>query len=185
MVWSEVREDRSLLLGLKRGDKESLRLIYNLYKDTLLTIAVSLVHDVYAGEDILHDIFVSLAENSGNLHVRGSLRNYLIASVVNRVRDKFRKNRLQQVDLKECDRISPNLNDPASSIVLDEESQLLRGALRQLPMEQREILVLHLNSGLKFREIARIQGVPVGTIQARYRYGLDKMRALLDGEKDK
>ena len=185
MVWSEVREDRSLLLGLKRGDKESLRQIYNLYKDTLLTVAVSLVHDVYAGEDILHDVFVYLAENIGNLHVRGSLRNYLIASVVNRVRDKFRKNRLQQVELKECDRISPNPNDPASSVILNEESQLIKDALHQLPLEQRETVILHLNSGLKFKEIARIQDVPVGTIQARYRYGLDKMRAILDGEKDK
>jgi DNA-directed RNA polymerase specialized sigma24 family protein len=47
---------------------------------------------------------------------------------------------------------------------------------------EREVIVLHLQGGLKFGEIAQSQNVSVNTVQSRYRYGLNKMRSILDGE---
>jgi RNA polymerase sigma-70 factor (ECF subfamily) len=54
--------------------------------------------------------------------------------------------------------------------------------MQQLPCEQREVIILHLQSGMRFRAIADSQGVSINTIQSRYRYGLDKLRSLLDFE---
>jgi RNA polymerase sigma-70 factor, ECF subfamily len=54
--------------------------------------------------------------------------------------------------------------------------------MADLPCEQQEILILRLHENLKFREIARLQGVSVKTVQSRYRYGLEKLRALLNAE---
>jgi RNA polymerase sigma-70 factor (ECF subfamily) len=58
-------------------------------------------------------------------------------------------------------------------------------AITQLPYEQREVIILHLKAGMKFREIAKLQSVSVNTIQGRYRYGLNKLRSILDGEVQK
>jgi len=58
----------------------------------------------------------------------------------------------------------------------------LGGALAQLPYEQREAVVLRLCSGMRFHAIARTQGVSINTVQGRYRYGLDKLKTLLDGK---
>jgi len=55
----------------------------------------------------------------------------------------------------------------------------LTDALAQLPLEQRETIVLHLNGGMKFKDIAKMQRIPLSTVQGRYRYGLDKMRTIL------
>ena len=55
-------------------------------------------------------------------------------------------------------------------------------ALAQLPQEQRQVVVLHLLSSLRFREIAQQTGESVNTIQSRYRYGLAKLQSLLNGE---
>ena len=63
-----------------------------------------------------------------------------------------------------------------------EEAASLYGALAELPYEQREVIVLHLHGELRFREIARYQGVSTNTVQSRYRYGLDKLRTLLKQE---
>ena len=63
-----------------------------------------------------------------------------------------------------------------------EELTRLRQALRQIPYEQREAVLLHIRGGMKFREMARVQGVSVSTIHARYRYGLDKLRSLMNSE---
>jgi RNA polymerase sigma-70 factor (ECF subfamily) len=59
---------------------------------------------------------------------------------------------------------------------------MLSIALNQLPFEQREVIVLHLKGGIKFREIALMQEVSIDTIKSRYRYGLKKLRSMLDDE---
>ena len=71
---------------------------------------------------------------------------------------------------------------PENAIISTEESNKLNHALAQVPEQQREVIILHLKGQMKFREIARIQGVSINTIQGRYRYGLEKLRSLLDSE---
>jgi RNA polymerase sigma-70 factor (ECF subfamily) len=58
----------------------------------------------------------------------------------------------------------------------------LDAAMAQVPDEQREIIVLHLQSKLPFREIAGLQGISINTAMSRYRYGLERIRSILDGE---
>ncbi|NQT03572.1 MAG: sigma-70 family RNA polymerase sigma factor [Planctomycetes bacterium] len=178
-------EDKRLIWELKQGNKDALRQIYMEYKDTLLTIAASLLHDTYAAEDVLHDVFVSFAAGAGKLELRVSLRSYLISSVVNRVRDRFRKKKHHMVELDKAGQISSDSNSPEQSAVFAEHLQLLADALFQIPLEQRETIILHLNGGMKFKEIAEVQDIPINTVQGRYRYGLDKLRTILRGESKK
>ncbi|MCH7557476.1 MAG: sigma-70 family RNA polymerase sigma factor [Planctomycetes bacterium] len=178
-------EDKRLIWELKHGDKEALRQIYMEYKDTLLTIATSLLHDTCAAEDVLHDVFVSFAVSVGRLELRVSLRNYLISSVVNRVRDRFRKKKHHVVELDKVAPVSSDSDSPEQSAIFAEELQLLADALFQLPLEQRETIILHLNGGMKFKEIAEVQRIKLSTVQGRYRYGLDKLRTILRGESKK
>ncbi|MCP4607362.1 MAG: sigma-70 family RNA polymerase sigma factor [Planctomycetes bacterium] len=175
-------EDKRLIWELKQGNKDALRQIYLEYKDTLLTIAASLLHDTNAAEDVLHDVFVSFAGSAGKLELRVSLRSYLITSVVNRVRDRFRKKKHHTVELDKAGQIKSDLNRPEQSAVLTEQLQLMADALSQIPLEQRETIILHLNGGMKFKEIAEMQHIPMNTVQGRYRYGLDKLRTILRGE---
>ncbi|MHC4241870.1 MAG: RNA polymerase sigma factor [Planctomycetota bacterium] len=178
-------EDKRLIWELKQGSEDALRQIYMEYKDTLLTIAASLLHDTYAAEDVLHDVFVSFAAGAGKLELRVSLRSYLITSVVNRVRDRFRKKKHHMVELDKAGQISSDSNSPEQSAVFAENLQLMADALSQIPLEQRETIIMHLNGGMKFKEIAEVQHLPMNTVQGRYRYGLDKLRTILRGESKK
>lgn len=172
-------DDERLIAQLKRGDKEALRQIYMEYKDNLLTIATSLLHDTSAAEDVLHDVFVTFAGSVRRIRLRGSLRNYLIASVMNRIRDQFRKKRHFTVELSEAGQVAADSIGPDQLAEFSEESRQLTDALARLPYEQRETIILHLNGRMKFKEIAETQGIPISTVQGRYRYGLDKLRTLL------
>jgi RNA polymerase sigma-70 factor (ECF subfamily) len=58
----------------------------------------------------------------------------------------------------------------------------LDAAMVELPDEQREIIVLHVQGKLPFREIARLREISINTAMSRYRYGLDKLRSILNGE---
>ena len=81
--------------------------------------------------------------------------------------------------------IGSDLDGPVQSAIFDEQLQLLADALFQLPLEQRETIILHLNGGMKFNEIAQMQHIPINTVQGRYRYGLNKLRTILSGESKK
>ncbi len=58
----------------------------------------------------------------------------------------------------------------------------LAAALQQLPYEQREVLLLRAHSRMRFAAIAKTQGVSINTVQGRYRYAVDRLRAMLDSE---
>ena len=58
----------------------------------------------------------------------------------------------------------------------------MNNALSRLPYEQREAISLHLQGGMKFKAIAELLDVSVNTAQSRYRYGLDKLRSILNNE---
>ena len=175
-------EDELLKLRFRRGSRAALCRIYEKYLNYLLTLAMGLLNDMGTAEDVVHDVFVCFARLGANFKVRGSLRSYLATAVVNRVRDRLRRNQHSVVPLDERDLPDTRLKDPCESIVFSEESQRLTQALTEVSAEQREVVILRLKGGMRFRQIAGLQGVSVNTVQGRYRYGLAKLRSILNGE---
>jgi len=64
----------------------------------------------------------------------------------------------------------------------NEQQQRLSIVLGRLPYEQQEVILLHLQAGLTFREIAKVQNISPKTAESRYRYGIRKLRFLLNGQ---
>lgn len=177
-----MQDDKHLISELHRGRRQALQQIYMKYKDTLLTIAASMLHDADAAEDVLHDVFVSFAGSVRRIELKSNLRNYLIASVMNRIRGQFRRKKHPTIGLEQAGQIGSNMPNPVQSAVSSENFDHLANALSHLPFEQRETIILHLHGGMKFRDIAKMQRTPISTIQGRYRYGLEKLRVILDRE---
>ena len=177
-----MSEDRRLLKCLRRGDKDALRRIYEKYMNILLTVAVSLLSDVDAAEDCLHDVFVGFAGAVGDSPIRSNLKSYLISCVANRARDRLRKKaRKHNRKLEESD-FTTAPGDPSSRLIDCEEACRVYEALAKLPYQQREVFVLHVQGEMKFKEIAGLLGVSINTTQSRYRYGIKKLRTLLENE---
>jgi len=177
-----IPEDERLIYELSRGNREALRKIYMKYKDSLLTIAAAMLNDSAAAEDILHDVFITLARCAKRLELRVNLKNYLIASIANKVRDKYRKKTHTLLELEKAGHISSQSHDPEKSAIFDEQFRLIADALYKLPFEQRESIILHITGSMKFREIAKMLKISTSTVQGRYRYGIDKLRKELIGD---
>jgi len=176
-------EDRLLSWRFKHGSTDAFRRIYEKYESDLLTLAANLLAETNAAEDVVQDVFISFVQSVEKFHLRGSLKGYLATCVANRARDCIRKRKRQQtVAANEAQQLISNADGPVQLVITSEELQQLSRALTFLPYEQREVIVLHLHGDLKFRQIAKLQNVPVKTAQSRYRYGLDKLRSILNGE---
>ncbi len=63
-----------------------------------------------------------------------------------------------------------------------EQAQRINWAVRQLPPEQQDVIVLHCQGGLTFKAIAKNSELSIHTVRSRYRYGLERLRSLLDDE---
>lgn len=174
-------EDELLKLRFKLGSEDALRRIYEKYLDYMLSVAMAFLNDTHASEDIVHDVFVSLAQSASTFGLRGSLRNYLATCVANRARDRLRARK------RHWDRLAPYAgpepqSDPSEDkLICAEQAQQVYDALAQLPYEQREVIVLRVKAGMKFKQIAEIQNASFVAVQARYRRGIDTLRSILDG----
>jgi RNA polymerase sigma-70 factor (ECF subfamily) len=178
-----VVEDKLLIWRLRRGSRDALSLIYEKYRDDLLRIAAGLLNETSAAEDIVQDVFVTFVRSAMRFQLTGSLRGYLATCVANKARNLNRAKSIQRtINLDEIEPRASNLKRPERWIINNEEFRQLNAAMGQLPYEQKEAVILHIQGRLKFREIARIQDTPVKTVLSRYRYGLNKLRSVLDGE---
>ena len=183
---TRMLEDKLLIWKFKSGDEAALARIYEKYKDDLLRIAAGLLNRRSAAEDIVHDVFVSLAQSTEKLKLGGNLKGYLATCVVNRVRNSNRiRNRRLAVSLDETEPMTSDSDKPERWIVHNEKLDRLNAAMAQLPYAQREVVILHVQGGMKFRAIAESQNASINTVQSRYRYGLDKLRSLLNSEVEK
>jgi RNA polymerase sigma-70 factor (ECF subfamily) len=173
-------EDKLLVLRCKRGSSDALRRIYEKYKRDLLILAVALSNDASAAEDVVHDVFVCFVQAVEKFRLTGSLKGYLSTCVANCARNANKAKHAQVIGLDGIEPISSGCNEPHRSVICNEELRQLSFAMAQLPYEQREVIILHLQGGLRFRTIANSQGVSVNTVKSRYRYGLDKLRVFFD-----
>jgi len=178
-----VLEDKLLILKLRRGNKDALRVIYEKYRDDLLRLAAGLLNERSKAEDVVHDVFAGFVSASTNFTLTGSLRGYLTTCVANKARNINRTiSRQRTVSLNELEHTVSNIPRPDEWIIHDEQFQQLCNAMTQLPYEQREVVLLHIQGAMKFKEIAKLQETSVKTVLSRYRYGLEKLRSILDGK---
>ena len=173
-------DDTSLLSAAAGGDRRAFERIYSAYKDDLLTLASLMLGDRQAGEDVLHDVFVSFARRIGQLTLNGSLKGYLLTSCANRARDVLRRRQAGQGPAGVLE--IGGWGSPAKAVEVAEETARAVAALTKLPSEQREVVALRIHGQFTFREIARLVGVPTNTAKSRYRYALAALRKELDND---
>jgi RNA polymerase sigma-70 factor, ECF subfamily len=148
-----------------RPDRDEIRRLYEEHGRGLIAYACSFLHGFTAAEDVLHQIFVRLLR--GDIRLESPCAPYLYKAVrnasLNYLRDRSRDTELDDVWLE-----SPS--------GMTEDAVLLQSALRELPEEQREVIVLHVWGQMSFEEVAATIGIPAKTAASRYRYGIEKLR---------
>ncbi|OHB65884.1 MAG: hypothetical protein A2Y76_04755 [Planctomycetes bacterium RBG_13_60_9] len=200
-------EDKLLVFKCQRGSREALTRIYEKYKADLLLLAMGLLNDKTAAEDVVHDVFLSFVHHLDGFRLTGSLKSYLLTCTANHARNW---NKAERVRLRvgnpdagpaianvsrpsrprSVEGILPSnrgrdvhdtVEGPLESLVCNEQLETLSGALAELPFEQREVLLLHMQGSMTFQAIAKARQISPNTAKSRYRYGIDKLRSILNG----
>jgi RNA polymerase sigma factor (sigma-70 family) len=175
-------EDKLLVLKCKRGSTEALGRIYEKYKTDMLVLAMALLNDKSAAEDVMHDVFLSFVMNIEKFGLTGSLKGYLLTCAANRARNFNKAKHRQGVELVPAEPVSSGSDEPPRAIICNEQLRQLSDAMAELPYDQREVIMLHFQAGMTFGTIGKSLGVSANTAKSRYRYGLDKLRSIFNIE---
>lgn len=175
-------EDKLLVLRCKRGSKDALGRIYEKYKNDLLILAISLLNNTSAAEDVVHDVFITFVQSLERFQLTGSLKGYLLTCAANRARNVNKAKEYRSIESDPAELVTPGANGPSRSIIYNEQLQQLSDAMVYLSYEQREVIMLHFQARMTFKNIAASLGIPLNTAKSRYRYGIDKLRSTLDDE---
>jgi len=179
-------EDKRLIYKLNRGSRDALCRIYEKYRDDLVRIAVGLLNNVGSAEDVVQDVFLMLVHSADKYEIRTSLKGYLTTCVANKARNFNRgKSSQNSVSLDDVEPATSNFKAPDQCMIRDEDFQQVYKAMAQLPYEQKEAVILHIQGKMKFREIAKLQATSTKTTLSRYNYGLNKLRSMLNSEVEK
>jgi RNA polymerase sigma-70 factor (ECF subfamily) len=147
---------------------EDVQELYREHGPALLAYAAALLGERAAAEDVLHQVFLKLL--GGQFEFPSEARPYLFRAVRNTALNS-RRSRARDVPLDEQWLIKP-VDAVDAGLALEQ-------ALRELPVEQREVVVMHVWGAMTLEDIAKVLELSSNTVASRYRYGLRKLREIM------
>ena len=185
LVNYEQLDDGQLLSSIARSNREALEALYSRYSGPVYSLAMHLLRDSGAAEEVTQDTFFNVWRRGGSYKSqRGSVTAWLFSIAHHRTIDELRKRRRERgrvqhgVDL--ANRPSESrADDPAEYARAQYEGSQLKDALTTLRPEQREVVVLAYFGGFTHSEIASQLQQPLGTVKTRMRLAMKKLREVL------
>ncbi|MGH9710654.1 MAG: sigma-70 family RNA polymerase sigma factor [Candidatus Acidiferrales bacterium] len=166
----EPWNDAEVIAQLCQGDKGALVRLYDEYSGLVYGVALRVLRNVEAAEDVVQEVFLQLWRNPAKFdEKRGRLAPWLAVITRHKAVDSLRKLRFElgsnQDPLPEPVAAEPPVHCSADA---DKAKRLMA----QLPVEQKRVLELAFLDGLTHVEIAARIGEPLGTVKSRIRLGL-------------
>jgi RNA polymerase sigma-70 factor (ECF subfamily) len=173
--------DNELASRLARGEDEALGLLYDRYGALANGVALRLLHDAHAAEDVVQEAFLQIWRRAGSFDARrGTLRSWLLSIVHNRAIDLHRRRAARPNVSSHYEELElPDASDTWTEVRLRLRRETLARALACLSAEQRTVIELAFFGGYTHTEIADRLGLPLGTVKGRARLGLQRLRGLL------
>jgi RNA polymerase sigma-70 factor (ECF subfamily) len=165
-----ARKRKAYVQAVKRHYKQVYAFLYHM------------AGNAATAEDLTQETFLSAWSALDRFEERCSTAVWLHRIALNAYRAHSRGLRNEAELTEETAAVTP---DPVRQIEANDLSRLAQEAVAQLPEIYREAIVLRYYQGLKYREVAELLGVPIGTVQFRCHEALDKLRAGLKKEIEK
>jgi RNA polymerase sigma factor (sigma-70 family) len=179
--------ERAVRERLVAGEERALCECYDQYSSFVYGLALRVIGDLRAAEDITQDVFLHLWERPAAFDPdRGALRTWLGTLAHRRAVDHVRREEARRRRaVRDAAQVvcTPDVDEMAFALVAAER---VREALSTLPAEQRQAIELAYFGGKTYREVGVVLGIPEGTAKSRLRLGLrriaDALASGLPGE---
>jgi len=174
-------EDLDLINRTAAGDREAFNELVLKYQKPLYYLLYRMVSNHEDASDLLQKTFVKAFTGLGSFQRRSTFKTWLYQIAINLAKNVYRdRSKAQQVPIDDV----IIRRDPRTleALIQKESRLLLRQALAGLPEKQRMTVMLRIQEGRKFEEIAEIMQCSLGTAKANYHHGVRKLKTMM-GEK--
>lgn len=176
--------DEQLVSALRARDADALVVLWERHARPAFALAVRILGDAGWAEEVIQDVFLRLWNNSAGYDARrGGLRPWLLTlthhAAVDGLRSRRGTARARDCGPAALDVLPWHGDDPDETAWRALTADAVRGALAQLPANQREVMELVYYAGYTQTQIAEQTGQPLGTVKTRLRLGVLKLRELL------
>jgi RNA polymerase sigma-70 factor, ECF subfamily len=172
-----ITSDLQLVKALRSADQAAISALYDRYSSIVYSVALRVLQDTGAAEDVLQEVFMQLWRNPEAFDAsRGNMAAWLAVIARNRAIDSLRRRRPEN-DIE--DTVVSVEHDLVSETDRSRTIEKVRGALQAMPAPQRSAVEMAYFEGLTHSEIAGKTGEPLGTIKTRIRTGLLALRKVL------
>jgi RNA polymerase sigma-70 factor (ECF subfamily) len=176
-----------MLAAVANGDQKAFSQLYDRLSSPLYSLAVRMLGDAAEAQDALQDVFLQIWRRAGSYDPeQSSVFSWAVlmtrSRVIDRLRARGRRSRVVVYPGDECkihEVVSANASageSAADTVNRNDEAARVRSILNQLPSDQREAIELAFFSDLTHHEIAQRLNQPLGTIKARIRRGLLRLK---------
>ena len=179
---ASTHPDVELIAAIARGDKRALGSLYERYSPLMLGLAMRMLKNQQAAEDLVHDVFVEVWRRAGDYNPeRSSVRTWISVRVRSRCLDRIRATRVRKTESMEARQDGGLRSDEPKDWADDlPETTLdairMRYFLRTLPENQRVVIELGYLEGMTSSEISIQLNIPIGTVKSRTRAALASLR---------
>jgi RNA polymerase sigma-70 factor (ECF subfamily) len=170
-------EDKELIEKYLKGDEKALEILISKYLKPIYNFIFSYVQNQQDAEDLTQETFLKMWRNLKKFKKEKNFENWLFTIAKNTCFDFLRKKRknliLNAENLEIVADLAPSLLEK-----LEKESLLekLKKEIENLPFKMKEVINLHYNFGLNFREISEILGEPMNTVKSRHKRAISKLK---------
>lgn len=175
--------DSQLVSLYQTGNEEAFEMLLHRHKSRIYTAIYMIVRDRYEAEDLLQDTFIKAVNTikSGRYNEEGKFLPWISRIAHNLAIDRFRKNkRYPEVVLEDGSRVFDSMqfseeSYEAKQLMRDTKARV-RDLIKELPEEQKQVLIMRHYLEMSFQEIADRTGVSINTALGRMRYALINLR---------
>jgi RNA polymerase sigma factor (sigma-70 family) len=180
----DIRSSDSQLVSLyQEGNEEAFAVLLHRHKSRIYTAIYLIVKDRYKAEDLLQETFIKAVNTikGGRYNEEGKFLPWLSRIAHNMAIDSFRRSRrYPEIVLEDGSKVFNSMDfaeDSAESLQIAQETQTrLRDFIKELPAEQKQVLIMRHYMEMSFQEIADKTGVSINTALGRMRYALINLR---------
>lgn len=178
--------DAILVERIVEQDQNALAELYERYSDVLLALARRILIDHSDAEEVLQEVFLQVWDQAMRYDgSRSSVSTWLVLITRSRAIDRLRSRQVVDRTLSAVQQENQDIHtspEGARAVLIEQRRNRLLRELQQLPAEQRQVLEHAFYGGMAQSEIAKVTGIPLGTVKTRTMLAMKKLRKALQAE---
>ncbi len=170
-------DERNIITLCKEGDHRAFRQLYQRYRKLIMNIAYSMVRNLEAAQDVMHDVFVKVLTNMKTFDEKCAFSTWLWMLTKNTCIDRIRKDKRaasaeyfdtrMHHETRQDIRMHADIPSPDEVCLHQEYSTQFARALDTLPLKHRVVFEMRELHDMSYKEIATALGCPIGTVMNR------------------